>query len=192
MELFSIHLIALGLAMDAFAVSVSNGICYRKMRFSGALYMAFTFGMFQAVMPLLGYLAGRTVSHAVESLDHWIAMILLGFIGGTLIYGGIKAIRYPEKKVCKNDCSFWDLTVQGVATSIDAFAIGISFAVIKTNIYLAVTLIGIDTFICCLLGFYIGKQFGGKLQEKAEIFGGVILIFIGAKIFIEHMFGQGM
>lgn len=189
MELYALHLIALGLAMDAFAVSVSNGVCYRKMGIKEALYMAFTFGMFQAVMPLLGYLAGRTVSRAVESFDHWVALLLLGFIGGTLIYGGIKGLRNPENKVCKSYCSFWDLTLQGVATSIDAFAIGISFAVIKTNIYQAVTLIGVDTFICCLLGFYLGKRFGGRLQEKAEIFGGAILIFIGVKIFAEHMFG---
>jgi putative Mn2+ efflux pump MntP len=188
MELFALHLIALGLAMDAFAVSVSNGICYKGMGIKEALFMAFTFGAFQAVMPLLGYLAGSTVSHAVEFIDHWIALFLLGFIGGTLIYNGIKGIRHPKEDACKDCCTFLDLILQGIATSIDAFAIGISFAVIRTNVYLAVSLIGTDTFICCLLGFYLGKRFGGGLREKAEIIGGAVLIFIGIKIFVEHIF----
>ncbi|MDD2216749.1 MAG: manganese efflux pump MntP family protein [Eubacteriales bacterium] len=187
MGIFTLHLIALGLAMDAFAVSVSNGICYKKTGPKQAFKMAFVFGLFQAGMPLIGYYAGSTVSEAVAFLDHWIALVLLTFIGTTMVYGAVKGMRNPEIKVIKTVCTFRELFVQGVATSIDAFAVGISFAVIQTNIYFALFLIGIDTFVCCFIGVFLGKRFGGLLQEKAEFFGGVILILIGVKIFVEHM-----
>lgn len=186
MGLITLVFIAFGLAMDAFAVSVSNGICYRHAGFKEAFATAFTFGVFQAVMPLIGFFAGRTVSSYVEFIDHWIALALLGFIGGSMIFEGIKELRHPEKKPCNTTCSFKDLIVQGIATSIDALAVGVGLAVINTNIYEAVGLIGIITFITCLAGVYIGRGFGGVLKEKAEICGGCILVIIGIKIFVEH------
>ena len=189
MGLLTLFLIALGLAMDAFAVSISNGICYRRAGPREAFYTAFTFGLFQAGMPLVGYFTGNTVSSAVSFLDHWIALALLSFIGGTMIHDAIKELRHPEKKVCKVSCTLKDLIVQGIATSIDAFAVGISFAVIRTNIFVAVGLIGAVTFICCIIGVFLGKRFGGMLREKAQVLGGCILIIIGVKIFIEHMIG---
>lgn len=190
MGILSLYLIALGLAMDAFAVSISNGICYKNAGFKEAIYTAAVFGLFQAGMPLLGFFAGRTVSSAVEFIDHWIALILLSFIGGCMIYEAIKEIRDPEIIKCQVTLSLRGLVIQGIATSIDAFAVGISFAVIKTNIFMAVFLIGIVTFICCIFGVMIGKHFGNRFQEKAEIIGGCILIFIGLKIFIDHTFAN--
>lgn len=186
MGYITLFFIALGLSMDAFAVSVSNGICYKNAGIKEAFITALTFGVFQAGMPLIGYFAGRTVSSAVEFIDHWIALILLGFIGGNMIYGAIKERKTSGDIRCKLYCTTKDLAVQGVATSIDAFAVGISLAVIDTNIFEAVALIGIVTFICCLFGVPIGKKFGLLIKEKAEVFGGSVLIIIGLKIFIEH------
>lgn len=182
-------ILSIGLAMDAFAVSVSDGICYRRMGWKGALLIAFTFGFFQAGMPLLGFLAGQTVSEAIESVDHWIALILLVFIGGNMLREGVKGLRSPEEIERREYCTARELLLQGIATSIDALAVGVSFAVMKTNIWTAALSIGIITFICSLCGVGIGKRFGGALKEKAEICGGLILIGIGLKIFLEHMLG---
>ncbi len=188
MGYFTLLFIALGLAMDAFAVSVSNGICYKNAGIKEAFYTALTFGVFQALMPLIGYYAGRTVSEAVKFIDHWIALGLLCFIGGSMIVSAIKDMRNPEKVCYKTYCTTKDLLVQGFATSIDAFAVGISFAVIDTNIFTAVVLTGIVTFACCFIGVPIGKRFGYFMKDKAEILGGCLLIIIGIKIFIEHIF----
>lgn len=189
MGFLTMLLIALGLAMDAFAVSVSNGICYRKAGLKEAFYTAFTFGLFQAGMPLIGYYAGSTFSASVAFLDHWIALALLSFIGGSMIYSAIKEIRNPGTERYRAACNLKDLILQGIATSIDALAVGISFAVIQTNIFMAVVLIGLVTFICCFIGVIIGRGFGNRLKEKAEILGGCILILIGIKILIEHTIG---
>ncbi|HPO05042.1 MAG TPA: manganese efflux pump MntP family protein [Bacillota bacterium] len=186
MGYLTLFFIALGLAMDAFAVSMSNGICYKNAGFKEAFITALTFGTFQALMPLAGYFAGRTVSDAIAFLDHWIALGMLSFIGISMIAGAIREMRNPDIVQCKAYCSVKDLMVQGVATSIDALAVGVSFAVIDTNIFAAVGLIGIVTFVCCVIGVLLGKGFGFLIKEKAEIFGGCILIIIGLKIFIEH------
>lgn len=182
----TLFFIAIGLAMDAFAVSVSNGICYKHARLKEAFINAVTFGAFQAGMPLLGYYLGCTIRSAVAFLDHWIALGLLAFIGGTMIWDAVKELRAPGKTRMKPIYSFKDLAVQGVATSIDAFAVGISFAVIPTNVLSAVGQIGIITFLFSLVGVYLGKRFGLMLKDKAEIIGGIILIAIGLKIVIEH------
>ena len=186
MGYLTLFFIALGLAMDAFAVSVSNGICYKNAGVKEAFVTALTFGVFQALMPLIGYFAGMTVKDAVEFIDHWIALIMLSFIGGSMIVGAIREMKTPANARCKAYCTAKDLLMQGIATSIDALAVGISFAVIDTNIFIAVGMIGIVTFICCLGGVPIGKRFGFLIKEKAEIFGGIILILIGLKIFVEH------
>lgn len=186
MSLLTLFLVALGLSMDAFAVSVSNGICYQNARLRDAFANAVTFGCFQAVMPLIGYYAGRTVAEAVAAVDHWIALILLSFIGGRMIWQAVKDLRDPENQKCKTSCAPKDLLVQGIATSIDALAVGVSFAMVKTDILSAVALIGIVTFICSFIGVYMGKAFGCVFREKAEIFGGSMLILIGIKIFVEQ------
>ncbi len=186
MDLITLFLIALGLSMDAFAVSVSNGLCYGEREPKAGLYGALAFGFAQGAMPIAGYIAGQTFSKAIEQFDHWIALILLLFIGLKMIVEAIREGNQTEE--CPTQAfSFKMLGVQAIATSIDALALGISFAVMKVSIVLAASFIAVTTFICCLIGYKIGQRFGGMLQQKATIFGGVILVGIGLKIFIEHM-----
>jgi manganese efflux pump family protein len=190
MEFITLLILAVGVSMDAFAVSVSNGLCYRNIRRADIFKIAFTFGAFQAVMPLIGYFLGRTFSRFITTVDHWVALFLLVLIGIHMIFEAVKALKSDELECPVRYCTLKSLLTQGVATSIDALAIGISFAVLETNIYLAVLFIGVITFIFSSVGVILGKKIGRKLSERAEIFGGLILIGIGLKIFIEHMFYQ--
>ena len=189
MSISMLFFLALGLSMDAFAVSLSNGMCYRNIGRKQMFYTALTFGLFQAGMPIIGYFAGRFFSSAIAFLDHWFALVLLGVIGGNMIVEAIKEIRHPESCGDPKPFTLKVLLVQGVATSIDALAVGISLAVMQTNIVVAASFIGAITFLCCLVGAAIGKRFGARLQHKARILGGVILVGIGLKVFIEHMMG---
>lgn len=187
MGLTMIFFTSLGLSMDACAVSISNGMCYGNINKKEILSIAAAFGFFQAFMPVIGYMVGTTFSEEIAFLDHWIALILLGFIGGKMIVEALKELRQPE--VCLNvekNLTFKTLMLQAVATSIDALAIGIGFAVIKVDIISAALFIGAITFITSVIGSHLGKRFGEMFKQKAEILGGVILIFIGVKIFIEH------
>lgn len=189
MGTITLFLIALGLSMDAFAVSVSNGMCYRNFGRVQAVCASFTFGLFQMLMPIIGYFAGRTFSGPVSFLDHWIALIMLGAIGGKMALDGIKNLRSPE--TCGEPRSF-DLRIlilQAIATSIDALAIGISFAVMQVSIVTAAVFIGATTFVCCLIGSRLGRRFGLLLGSRAEVAGGLVLAGIGIKIFFEHTFG---
>lgn len=188
MGFITILILSFGLAMDAFAVSITNGMCYKQFKRREMVLTAFTFGLFQAFMPVIGYIIGNTFYETISFLDHWIALILLSIIGINMILEGIKSYKNTEY-VCKiENFTIKTLLIQGVATSIDALAVGISFAVTKTNIVQASISIGLITFVCCLCGTMLGKKFDVLLKEKAEIFGGSILIFIGLKIFVEHMF----
>lgn len=187
MGTFTLLLIALGLSMDAFAVSVSNGLCFKNFKQSHAIISSLTFGIFQGLMPAIGFFAGTLFFDTISKLDHWIALILLGYIGFNMIIDAIKELK--SKNLQSNEPQDYNtktLFLQAIATSIDALAVGISFAALKINILTAATFICVITFICCLLGSLIGQKFGHLLQEKAKIFGGIILIFIGLKIFIEH------
>lgn len=187
MGVFTLFLIALGLSMDAFAVSISDGLCYPQAGRKQAFLTALVFGVFQAGMPMIGYFAGRTFAGAISSLDHWIALVLLGFIGGKMLIEAIRELREPESCPARK-FSFQLLLMQGVATSIDALAVGVSFAVMDVNIFYAAGFIGVTTFLCSFVGFFLGRIFGGRWGQKAEILGGLILIGIGLKIFIEHTF----
>lgn len=179
-------LLAFSLSMDAFAVSVANGMCYRMRVWKNALASGLAFGLFQAAMPLIGYLAGMSFRSVIERFDHWIALILLSIIGGKMIYEAIKQMRRPED--CQvREFSLKGLVLQAVATSIDALAVGVSLGIMQINIYVAVGSIGIITFLCSFIGVYIGKIFGGLLKDKAELLGGAILVIIGVRIFAEHM-----
>lgn len=189
MELLTLFFIALGLSMDALAVSVSNGMCSRELNRGQALKTALTFGGFQAVMPIAGYYAGRTFSEAISFLDHWIALILLGVIGGKMIITAVGEIRHPETCKTRTKITWGTLILQGIATSIDAFTIGISFALLQVNIGLAALFIGLVTFVCCIPGAYLGRKFGAMIQQRAEIIGGLILVIMGLKIFLEHILG---
>jgi putative Mn2+ efflux pump MntP len=172
--------------MDAFAVSITNGMCYRMSPVKNALYSGVAFGLFQGLMPVIGYYAGATFSDAISSLDHWIALLVLGFIGGKMIWEAIKERRNPEACEVKT-FTFKTLTIQAVATSIDALAVGVSLGLMpNVNIITAASLIAIVTFAFSFCGVLIGRRFGGWLQDKAEILGGAILILIGLKIFLEH------
>lgn len=178
---------SLGLSMDACAVSISNGMCFTNIHKKQIVYTALAFGFFQAFMPVVGYVVGQTFSDLISFLDHWIALILLGIIGGKMIIEALKELKYPEACLTTvKTLSFKTLIMQSIATSIDALAVGISFAVMQVNILYAAISIGSITFICSLTGSYLGKRFGQMFKQKAEIFGGSILVLIGLKIFLEH------
>lgn len=183
-DFLTLLILAVGLAMDAFAVSISNGMCYRYAPKKYGVYTAVAFGFAQGLMPLLGYLAGQTFSGAIQSMDHWIALCLLCIIGGKMIYEAFH--EEEDGPVCERPFGLRMLVMQAIATSIDALAVGISFAVMGVNIVYASGVIAFITFLCCVVGYGVGIRFGGMLKQKAAIFGGTILILIGVKIFLEH------
>ena len=181
--LFELLLIGIGLSMDAFAVSVCKGLGMDKLNIRQTIIIALYFGTFQGLMPALGWFFGLQLEHFVSKFAHIIAFILLLIIGGKMIIEAIK-----EDSCCK-ECtklSHRELFILAIATSIDALAIGISFAFLNTPIIPAIIIIGLTTFVLSILGVIIGNKFGSKYQQKAEISGGIILILIGLKILIEH------
>ena len=185
--LLTILLLAFALSMDAFAVSITNGLCYREMSpAKNALYSGSAFGLFQGLMPLIGYFVGQAFAGFVHNVDHWIALILLGFIGGRMAWGAVRDILHPEAAVC-SVFSTRTLLVQAVATSIDALAVGVSLAMVGTNIFAAVAIIACITFLFSFCGVFIGHRFGGALGDKATLLGGIILISIGIRVFIDHI-----
>jgi len=184
MDLLTVFFIGLSLSMDAFAVSIADGMTIKNLRLHHTFLTAGVFGVFQAIMPIIGFYLASTFSDAISAFDHWIAFGLLLIIGGKMIYDAIKEMHEedpPERKF-----SVKKLLVEGVATSIDALAVGISFAVTKTPIFSSAGIIGITTFVCCTAGVFIGKKLGGWLKNKAAIAGGIVLIAIGIKILLEH------
>ena len=189
MELFTLLAIAVGLSMDAFAVSITNGICYRKDAVRYGALSALFFGLFQGLMPLIGYFAGQTFSNAISGIDHWVALILLGFIGGKMVVESVQELRHPSAQPGCRVFTVRLMLTQALATSIDALAVGVSFAVMKVHIFQAASVIAAVTFLCCLVGVFLGKKVGTLFSQKAEIFGGIVLICIGVKIFLEHVMG---
>lgn len=184
MDLVTIVLISIGLAMDAFAVSICKGLSMKKLDMKKALIIGLYFGLFQGMMPIIGYLLGKNFSDVVEVVDHWIAFILLGFIGGKMI----KESLSKDDDGCTDDVSFKTMVVLAIATSIDALAVGITFAFLKnTYLVLSFVLIGVITFVLSVLGVKIGNVFGDKYEKKAEFAGGLILILLGLKILLEHL-----
>lgn len=184
-EIITVLGIAVGLAMDAFAVSVASGYTVKNMCSRCALRMAFCFGAFQAFMPLLGYLAGNTLAGYLVEYDHWVAFVLLVLIGGKMIYESFK-IEEVEKKVQDPSCPV-TLVVLSIATSIDALAVGVTLSLITEHIYITVIVIGLITFFLSYIGYVIGKKMGHFFENKIEIIGGLILIAIGIKILISHL-----
>lgn len=187
MTISMLFFLALGLSMDAFAVSISNAMCYKNMNSRQATLNAACFGIFQGLMPVVGYFAGRVFEGFITAIDHWVALILLGIIGGKMLVEGIKALREPDSCPQGNVFTTKTMLVQAVATSIDALAVGISLAALEVNIWSSAGLIALLTFVVCLFGALLGKKFGMILGDWAEILGGGILVFIGIKIFVEHM-----
>ncbi|MCI9272805.1 MAG: manganese efflux pump [Clostridiales bacterium] len=193
MDYLSLLGIAIGLSMDAFAVSVTNGAVTRGLRIAHALKIAVCFGLFQAVMPMIGWAIGKAGEGLISQLDHWIAFVLLGYIGGKMIYDAWKDRNKETECQSRNPIGFRMLIVMAIATSIDALATGIILpsAVGASTVALmgyAVSIIGVTTFAISLSGVFIGKKFGDLFCSKAELLGGFVLVFIGTKILIEHLF----
>ena len=189
MDFTTLLFLALGLSMDAFAVSISNGLSFRNYGKKEALFTSFAFGFFQALMPVIGFFAGQIFAGAIQAVDHWVALVLLGYIGGKMIFDAVRELRHPQECEVNRTLTLRMVMMQAVATSIDALAVGISLSLMKVNIAFAASAIGVITFLCCTVGSLLGKKFGSMLKEKAEIAGGLILVAIGIKIFVEHIFG---
>ncbi|MBR3053967.1 MAG: manganese efflux pump [Firmicutes bacterium] len=182
MSIIEVFLIGVGLSMDAFAVSICKGLSFDEMSWKKALVPGLYFGVFQALMPVAGFFLGTGFEELIRDYDHWVAFGLLALIG-------INMIRESRDEDADRDpeMSFRAMIPLAVATSIDALAVGISFAVLRVNIWGAAALIGCTTFVISALGFKVGNAFGAKYRSKAELAGGIILILIGIKILIEHI-----
>jgi len=188
MRNFEVLFIALGLAMDAFAVSIASGATMKKLEIRNALKMGLFFGGFQTLMPVIGWLAGIGMKSFITGWDHWIAFSLLTMVGGKMIHEAFEIKRNEEKRGEKN-CPFDTgiLFMLAVATSIDALAVGITFSVLDVSIILPVLVIGAVTFVLSVAGVKIGVEGGHFFENKIEIFGGLVLIAIGLKILLEHL-----
>lgn len=202
MNIITIVLTAFALAMDAFAVSVSKGMTLKNLTKGLAIKIALFFGVFQAAMPLIGWLLGISFQGYIKAIDHWIALVLLSILGGKMIYEfyeNRKEAKEEEDEAAsevsttlesesknKSELSNKELTTLAIATSIDALAVGISFAFLNVNIVSSSLIIGIITFGVCLIGVIAGKKIGGLFKDYAELIGGIILILIGINIFNEH------
>jgi putative Mn2+ efflux pump MntP len=184
MELITIIVIAVGLAMDAFVVSIISGSAYRQLHVKHALRMALSFGVFQAFMPLIGSLAGLSLKDYIQNYDHWVAFALLAAVGGKMIYESFKIKSVEENPDPSNIIV---LLVLSIATSIDALAIGITLSFITSSIALAAAIIGLITFVLSYAGVLIGKRFGHFFENRIEALGGLVLIGIGVKIMCEHL-----
>jgi len=184
MALITIVIIAVGLAMDAFAVSIVSGSAYKQLKVEHALRIAIFFGGFQAFMPLIGFLAGLSVKEYIVNYDHWVAFGLLSAVGSKMIYESFK-IGAAEKNF--DPSNIFVLLVLSIATSIDALAIGVTLSLITSSIAVAVIIIGLVTFVLSYLGVFIGKKFGHFFENKIEAVGGLVLIGLGVKILFEHL-----
>ncbi len=168
--------------MDAFAVSICKGLSMKKININKIVIIALYFGIFQAIMPLIGYFLGKGFENFVTQIDHWIAFVLLLFIGANMIKDS-----FNDNEDENDDTGFKTMIILAIATSIDALAIGITFAFLGTNIVLATSIIGVVTFALSAIGVIIGNRFGNRYEKVAKIIGGTILIIMGAKILFEHL-----
>lgn len=185
MNIFELLLIAVGLSMDAFSVSICKGLTTQRFSWRTALTCGLWFGSFQALMPVVGYFLGAQFQEMIETYAHWIAFGLLFLIGTNMIREAVWGNK--EKDENNGFLDFKTMFLLAIATSIDALAIGVSFACIQVNIWIAISIIGVITFLFSILGVKIGNVFGSKYEKSAEIIGGIILILIGLKILFEHL-----
>ena len=184
MGLLEIILIAIGLSMDAFAVSITLGLSVKKPGIKKMLIPGIYFGFFQTLMPLIGYFAGSYFAGKIQGFDHWIAFVLLGLIGGKMIK---ESFSKEDEKTNENPFQFIKMLLLAIATSIDALAVGITFAFFEVNLLTTIIIIGLTTFFLSVCGVKIGNVCGAKFKSKAEFLGGVILVLLGVKILIEHL-----
>lgn len=196
MSLFELFLVAVGLSMDAFAVAICKGLGMRKLDMRRALVIGLFFGGFQALMPTIGWFLGAQFASLVMPIDHWIAFILLAFIGGKMLFDAIKDDDESETGEVKDGegakgsapkLDLRELTMLAIATSIDALAVGITFAFLDVDIVLAASFIGVVTFVLSVIGVAVGNQFGSRWEKPSTIVGGVVLILIGVRILLEHI-----
>ncbi|MHB9055833.1 MAG: manganese efflux pump MntP [Paludibacteraceae bacterium] len=192
MDFLSILLIAIGLSMDSFAVSISRGICSKRLKISQALLLAVIFGVFQGIMPLIGFGIGRVFANQLIAIDHWVAFVILVLIGIKMIIESLKETKEENSCDCDGNCKNRNfkikyLVILAIATSIDALATGLIFTTYPDKILLAVSVIGIVTFAFSYLGVNLGYKFGSKFKFNFEIIGGIVLIIIGLRILIEHL-----
>ena len=185
MSFIELFLLAVGLSMDAFAVSICAGLSMKKVHWNKAMIIGLYFGVFQAGMPLIGYMAATLFADMIVTYDHWIAFLLLCFLGGKMIAGSFKKETQPDN-MQEASVRPAQMLPLAIATSIDALAVGISFAFLRVSIVPAVSFIGITTLIISMIGVKVGSVFGTKFKSKAEFAGGCIMVLIGLKILIEH------
>ena len=181
--LLTVFLTGIGLSMDAFAVAICKGLKMQRLNYKQMSLIAIFFGGFQALMPLIGWALGRSFKTYIEDFDHWVAFGLLLFIGGKMAFESFKG----DEDDCCNAFDIKELFVMAIATSIDALAVGIAFALKDINIWFAILVIGITTFVLSAIGVFIGHKFGAVYKSKAELAGGIILILIGTKILLEDL-----
>ncbi|MGD9679135.1 MAG: manganese efflux pump MntP family protein [Vulcanibacillus sp.] len=186
MNFLTLFIIAIGLSMDAFAVSITSGIVIYNLKLKNAIKIAIFFGLFQAIMPYIGWLLSNNFSKYIIEFDHWVVFIILLFIGLKMIHESRKSDENDVPKL--NPLNNKILLTLAFATSVDALAVGVSLSFLDVSIYYAMILIGIVTFIFSLIGVYVGNISGELLKKKAELIGGIILILIGTKILFEHLF----
>jgi putative Mn2+ efflux pump MntP len=184
MSLLELFIIAVGLSIDAFAVAVCKGLSMEKVTVKKALTVGLYFGIFQAGMPLIGYFLGSQFKAAIESVDHWIAFVLLALIDANMIK---ESVHKDKLEVRDDSLKFSKMIVLAISTSIDALAVGITFALLKVNMSFAALFIGMTTLMLSILGVKIGNVFGIKYKSKAEFAGGIILILMGLKILLQHL-----
>lgn len=191
MSVLDIFLLGVGLSMDAFAVAICKGLAMKKVNKKQMILIALFFGGFQALMPLIGWLVGSTFAKKIAAFDHWIAFVLLALIGGNMAIDAIKEWNQEDKvEIIDPPIDFKELTLLAIATSIDALACGVTFSFYENfNIIKAISIIGVTTFVISVGGVYVGNIFGDKYKAKAQLVGGIILIFLGIKILLEHTMG---
>lgn len=186
MNITEIILLAIGLAMDCFAVAIACGMAMKKITFGPTLRIAFFFGLFQAVMPLIGWLVGNSFQSYIETFDHWFAFIILFLLGGKMIHENFKTEETNKKPL--NPYSLTLVLTMAIATSIDALAVGFTFAFLDMDLWLPVLIIGLASLLFSILGIFLGHKYCCRLKIPAELLGGLVLIGIGSKILVQHLF----
>ena len=187
MDGIQLVLIAVGLSRDAFAVALCKGLCMKKINYAHAGIIALFFGGFQGLMPLIGWVLGKQFEQYITPIDHWIAFVLLGYIGGKMIWDALHEDGEGLSCEVEQKLDLKELFIMAVATSIDALAVGITFAFLQVSIVPAVASIGLITFALSFVGVVVGNKFGNRFQSKAQLAGGTVLVLIGLKILLEHL-----
>ena len=183
MKFIEIVLIAISLSMDAFAVSICKGLSFKKITIKKACLVGLYFGVFQSLMPFLGYFLGISFSTLFDKIDHWIVFVLLTIIG----FGMIRNSFNTKANDVKAGINFKEMIVLAIATSIDALAVGVTFAFLKVNLFISLSIIGVVCFFISFFGVFLGYKFGSTHEKKAGLFGGIVLFLIGLKIFLDHL-----